>query len=388
MTAKPVSWTTDPVERLARKNAFDASLTVGTAKFNRDTGRENLRPPFSQFIDPATGLIRADMLRPRNCPICGAAPGPGLFVKDGFRHVRCLECDLIYVSLILREDLMIQHWREEMAWTMVLKSQPQAELDRLKYDYGLDLASERLASRRLLDVGAGTGDFARRATERGWEATALELNVESTNALARQGYKVIVKPLEMADLADGTFDLVSLWEVLEHVAEPKTTLAETRRVLADDGLALILVPNSASLVTRLLHEKSNTFGGHSHLNHFNPKSLTLLLESLRFEIVELETVITELGSVNNHLHFQDPYLGEAPAFFPDLTPEVIHRNLWGSRLLALVRPGAKPGPRRGARPEANAAADLPESAEPEAAEGQDAEPRLARPRPGGRRKKS
>jgi hypothetical protein len=63
----------------------------------------------------------------------------------------------------------------------------------------------------------------------------------------------------------------------------------------------------------------------------------MLLEGCGFEILELETILTELGSINNYLDFQDPYLGEAGPFFPDLTPEVIHDKLWGSRLLALAR---------------------------------------------------
>jgi 2-polyprenyl-3-methyl-5-hydroxy-6-metoxy-1,4-benzoquinol methylase len=339
MTSQDQDWLSDPARRLDRKNSFDASLVMGTANFNRNTGRpDRLHPPFSQFIDSATGLIRTDMLRPRDCPVCGSPPGQGLFVKDGFRHVRCPQCELIYVSLILREDLMIKFWREELAWQQVLMSGPQVELDLKKYNYGLDLVSSYLSGRKVLDIGTGTGSFIRLASERGWETTALELNVESVENLLKAGMRIIVKPLEMSDLPSHSFDLVSLWEVLEHLADPRVVLAESRRLLTADGLILLLVPNAGSLVTKVLHEKSNTFGGHSHLNHFNLKSLTTLLTSLNFEIVELETVITELGTINNYLNFEDPYLGEAEPFFSDLTPEVIHKRLWGSRLLVLARP--------------------------------------------------
>jgi 2-polyprenyl-3-methyl-5-hydroxy-6-metoxy-1,4-benzoquinol methylase len=341
MTAKPESWLSDPDERLRRKNAFDASLVLGTAKFNRETGRQdNLSPPFSQHIDPDTGLIRMDMLRARDCPICGSPPGPGLFVKGGFRHVRCPVCELIYVSLILREELMLKYWREEMAWVRVLISKPQIDMDLIKFGYGLDLATSYVSGRKLLDIGAGPGGFPVLASERGWEASAIEFNVESVENLLKEGMRVIVKPLELADLPSSSFDLVTMWEVLEHVADPKVVLSEARRLLAPDGALLILVPNAGSLVTRVLHEKSHTFGGHSHLNHFNSKSLKLLLSNMRYELIELETVITELGAINNHLGFEDPYLGEAEAFALELTPKLIHERLWGSRLLALARPAA------------------------------------------------
>ncbi|MDR1050024.1 MAG: class I SAM-dependent methyltransferase [Deltaproteobacteria bacterium] len=341
MDARQPDWLNDPARRLERKNAFDASLVMGTANFNRRTGRQgSARPPFVQYVDPATGLIRGDLLRSRNCPVCDEPPGPGLFVKDGFRHVRCPSCGLVYVSLILREDLMAKYWREELAWSSVLMTGPQVDMDMIKYAYGLELAQAYFTGDRVLDIGTGTGNFLRLAAQRGYETTAMELNLESAETLRNEGVKVIVKQMELSDLASGSFDLICMWEVLEHLAEPRTVLAEARRLLTDRGILLIMVPNSASLVTRLLHEKSHTFGGHSHLNHFDPSSLRTILEKVPFEIVELETAITELGTINNYLAFEDPYLGEAGPFFSTLSPEVIHRNLWGSRLLVLARPGA------------------------------------------------
>ncbi|MDR2199725.1 MAG: class I SAM-dependent methyltransferase [Deltaproteobacteria bacterium] len=335
-------WLRDKKTRLERKNSFDGSLVYGTSKFNADTGRAaRVLQPFKDLIDRETGLIGSDLVRSRNCPVCGEAPGPGLFIKDGFRHVRCPRCGLIYVSLILREDILIRYWREETAWLSVLHSSPQSDMDALKYQYGLDLAQSLLkedeAPGALLDIGAGTGDFVLKAREGGWDATALELNLETADYLEREGIQVIVKPLELSDLEGSSFNLITLWEVLEHLTDPRIILQKTRRILKDSGLLLIVVPNAGSLVTRILHEKSNTFGGHSHLNHFNVESLTLLLNDLDFEIVELETILTELGTINNFLDFQDPYLGNAGEFWPLITPELIHDKLWGSRILLLAR---------------------------------------------------
>jgi 2-polyprenyl-3-methyl-5-hydroxy-6-metoxy-1,4-benzoquinol methylase len=276
------------------------------------------------------------MIPARRCPICETPPERGLFVKDGFRHVKCRTCDLVYVSLILREDILDQYWRDEKAWSAVLDSQPQMEMDRLKYQYGLDLVDWRIPGRRLLDIGGGNGGFVHVAADGGWQVTALDLNHESSQRLAQRGYQVIVKHLETADLPSGSFDLISLWEVLEHLVDPGLTLSEVRRLLAPGGLLLLMVPNVESLVTRLLHEKSNTFGGHSHLNHFSPQTLPALLKKEGLAILEMETVITELGTINNHLAFEDAYAGSAPPFIPGLTPELIHQNLWGSRILAVA----------------------------------------------------
>jgi len=334
----PPDWLTDPQARLARKNAFDAALVMGTAQFNQTTGRlPGPDRPFLRAIDQTTGLIRADLVQARKCPICQTPPGHGLFIKDGFRHVKCQNCGLIYVSLILREDIMEQYWRDEKAWSAVLDTRAQIEMDNLKYQYGLDLVSWRVPGRRLLDIGGGGGGFANLATEAGWQVTALELNQENSKRMADQGIQVIVKHLEMADLASGSFDLISLWEVLEHLVDPGLTLSEVHRLLAPGGLLLVMVPNVESLVTRILHEKSNTFGGHSHLNHFSPRTLEAILNKAGLTGLEMETIVTELGTINNHLAFEDAYAGSAAPFWPALTPALIHRNLWGSRILAVAR---------------------------------------------------
>jgi hypothetical protein len=186
-------------------------------------------------------------------------------------------------------------------------------------------------------MGAGNGTFVRTAGAMGWRPTALEINTECAESMLNEGFQVIVKPLELSDLPQGSFDLITFWEVLEHLAEPRQVLSRLGPLFTERGILLVLVPNAGSLVTRILHEKSTTFGGHSHLNHFTAPSLTTLLESLGFEILEMETLLTELGAINNHLSFQDPYLGEAPPVSPDLSPELIHDRLWGSRLLVLAR---------------------------------------------------
>ena len=150
-TENKYSWISDPMARLERKNAFDGSLAMGTAKFNQATGRLSAKTrPFLWALDRETGLIRSDLVRARICPVCETPPEQGLFVKDGFRHVRCSECGLIFVSLILTDEVMDKYWREELARSANLAREPQAELVWLKIQYGLDLVATRLDGRRPL----------------------------------------------------------------------------------------------------------------------------------------------------------------------------------------------------------------------------------------------
>ena len=185
-------------------------------------------------------------------------------------------------------------------------------------------------------MGTGSGLFLKIAKCMGFDATGLELHTQNVEKLKECGFEVVDVPLEKAGLASDEFDMVSMWEVLEHIENPVSLLRETARIMKPGGKLLILVPNVDSLVTRLLHEKSGTFGGHSHVNHFNVKTLTRLLGLAGFEVMHAETIITELGTINNHLGFEDPYNGAAGTQLGFITPEMIHENMLGSKLLVLA----------------------------------------------------
>ena len=324
-------------ERLRRKNAFDASLVMGVESFNRATGRDRHRASvLKDLVDPQTGLIKNDLVRYRNCPICLNQSSEPLFIKDGFTHVRCPECGLVYVNPVLRDDLVLEHYQQEESWVEVLESGPQVELDRLKYSYGLDMARPYLQGRKLLDLGAGTGLFVQLAAENRFDAAALELHRENARRLSQAGFFVVNQPLEQAGLPSNHFDLITLWEVLEHIVEPAPLLGEINRILKPRGVLLILVPNAEALVTRILHEKSGTFGGHSHVSFYSSNTLGRLLGESGFVVLEQETLITELGTINNYLSFEEPYLGRADTVLDVVTPEYIHDRLMGSKLLMLA----------------------------------------------------
>ena len=338
MNNKPLS----PAERLVRKNAFDASLVMGVEKFHRETGRDrHLADAFNtvtdSLVDPKTGRLRAELARDRDCPVCGGRFTKAIFVKAGFPHGRCPDCGLIYVNPVLNEKAALDHYREESSWVKVMESGPQVEFDRMKYRYGLDVAGPHLRGDMVLDVGAGAGAFARTARESNLQIEVLELHRGNAAGLAKEGFRVYDRPLAETNLAADRYDLVTLWEVVEHIVEPLDLLMDIGRILKPGGLLLALAPNADSLVSRILHEKSGAFGGHSHVSFFNVRTLARLLRQTGFSIIEAETLITELGTINNYLSYEDPYLGRAGTALDFLTPELIHEKMLGSKLLVLAR---------------------------------------------------
>jgi 2-polyprenyl-3-methyl-5-hydroxy-6-metoxy-1,4-benzoquinol methylase len=336
-----------PEQRLQRKNAFDASLTVGARAFNLATGRdahlERRRVYKDQLIEANTQSLKAGIGVQRRCPVCGAGADRArtLFMKDGFPHLRCLECSMTYVSPILNQQRLHSHYLDETSYTSVLLNGMNRALDEKRFQYCLDVLDQFVSPPgRLLDIGCGPGTFLTVAKARGWAVQGVEFNKACVAALRRSGIDVVEVPLEQAQLEAGTYRCVALWDVLEHIAGAADFLASIHSLLSPDGILMIEVPQIDSLVSRVLHEKSATFAGDAHINFFNLATLTRLLEQNGFVVKEAETLLTELGAIANHFGFEDPYLGEAAVVVDCLTPKYIHDHLLGARLFALaaIRP--------------------------------------------------
>jgi 2-polyprenyl-3-methyl-5-hydroxy-6-metoxy-1,4-benzoquinol methylase len=329
-------------ERLRRKNEFDGNLVAGVRQFNiktrRDRHLDRRAAEAAKFVDPETGLLREELARVRGCPVCGSGEARELFVKAGFRHVKCRACDMVYVNPVLREERLHSFYMDEDSWTKVLMNEAQQELDRKKFAYGLDVIEEHVPERgRLLDVGCGPGVFLEVARERGWRVAGVEFNRWCLERLRGLEIEASDVPLEQAEEEPGSHECVTMFSVLEHIIEPGPMLAAAHRILVAGGVLLIEVPNIDGLASRLLHERSATFGGDSHVNFFNVRTLTRMLGGVGFEVLEAETLLTQLGTIDNYLSYEDPYFGQSERVLDFLTPEYIHGRMLGSRLLVLAR---------------------------------------------------
>ena len=331
-----------PAERLRRKNEFDGNLVVGVRQFNLATGRDThlkrLAEQQTRFVDHATGLLREELSLRRSCPVCGASEGKLLFIKDGFRHLRCNTCGMVYVNPVLNEELLHSFYQDEDSYTQVLLNETNLAMDRKKFQYGLDIIEEYIPQKgNLLDVGCGPGIFLEEARERGWQVCGIEFNSWCVQHLREMGIEVTDVPIEQAALPHDFYQCVTLWAVLEHIVDPENLLKDVHRALAPGGILLITVPNIDSLANRILHERSATFAGDSHVNLFNTLTLRRLLETVEFEMVEAETILALLSTINNYLNYEDPQFGEGGPVLDFLTPEYIHERMLGYTLLALAR---------------------------------------------------
>lgn len=147
---------------------------------------------------------------------------------------------------------------------------------------------------RLLDVGCGHGVNAAILAQQGWEVHALDLSETAVNhARGLFGHDRVQRgDLMSIQYQDRSFDVVLMSHSLEHMYNLSTVLAEVRRILDDQGILVIAVPNAESLEARLFGRWWVNWDPPRHLYHFSKATLARLLERAGFSVVEVRTGVT------------------------------------------------------------------------------------------------
>ena len=143
--------------------------------------------------------------------------------------------------------------------------------------------------REVLDVGCGLGQFVDVANRCGWIAEGLELSREAVDFACRQGLAVQELDFLSAVIKPNSYDLVTLFEVIEHVPNPAEFLYRTGEVVRPGGLVYLTTPNFASL-DRFLLGRDWKIIHREHLTYFTPRTLLALVKKTGcFEILHFET---------------------------------------------------------------------------------------------------
>lgn len=136
---------------------------------------------------------------------------------------------------------------------------------------------------RILDIGAGTGDFLLATKTRGWEVFGQEPNPAARSLAAAKG---IILEEKTSSLPDRSFDVITLWHVLEHVPNLEEQIKELRRLLRKDGLLVIAVPNYNSYDAKVYQEDWAAYDVPRHLYHFSRFSVQKFFSEFSFSLVK------------------------------------------------------------------------------------------------------
>jgi SAM-dependent methyltransferase len=251
------------------------------------------------------GLEDIERLLP--CPLCGGRTiqplmhpeRPGRWV---YHVVRCAGCGFLYRHPGIKPERLGELYAGKYGAFLTGR---YAAKRRARYEQALDRFSPLFddgRGRRLLDFGCGAGLFLELAHARGFEGYGVDLSPDAVIRAHRKksGRRTYVgRPQDVPEIAEGGFDVVTMWSVMAHLATPVEDLTTLRQLLRPDGMLVILTVNADSL---LLKRDRGSWGGFTpnHLMFYSPTTLRELLRQAGFGSVVVRSLhghAVEAGTV-------------------------------------------------------------------------------------------
>lgn len=230
------------------------------------------------------------------CPSCGSEGAYIGFYKQELHYSECRKCDTIYINPRPTPELLEDYYKNSEHYRYwASKIYPKTEKARReniikpRAKEVVRIAQKYKNSKGLLDIGAGYGTFCEEVQKLNWFKTvwAMEPTPELAEICARtkllNTYKLRIEEAHISG-----FSVITAFEVIEHLFNPSELIKKCHKGLVKNGLLILTCPNAKGFDMSVLGEKSESFNP-EHLNYFNPKSLSLLVESNGFEVLEIST---------------------------------------------------------------------------------------------------
>jgi SAM-dependent methyltransferase len=281
-------------------------------------------------------------LEETECDLCGAREARLKHRVDGFHIVRCVRCDLTYVAEKVEPAFLKQYYGQ----AYYTGAQPKGYADyigqresRKRHFRSLIPSIQRHLTGscpRVVDVGCAAGFFLEVVRERGWNGLGVEVSgFAAEYARSRLGLDVIVGTLAEAALPEASVDLVTLWDVVEHLPSPRDVLGEARRVLRPGGMLCVSTGDISGFTARFYGARWSLLAPPGHLFYFSRRTLFALLRQSGFEVLQWQSDGAFLLNGGGVVPEANGTAGRLPAVVVGL-----HHNRWINALLRRLRLGS------------------------------------------------
>jgi 2-polyprenyl-3-methyl-5-hydroxy-6-metoxy-1,4-benzoquinol methylase len=279
------------------------------------------------------------------CRACGLIRVKRLFIIGGNRVLRCLDCGHTYLDVI-HDPESIRRMYETYETGMQFYFQDVDDEVIQNIDRYLkrcrDYCARSGRKPRLLDIGCGAGILLERAKAQGFICEGVEIcEPLAKTARERVGCGIHRAFLEDLNLPDNTFDVVTMYDLVEHLQHPVQEIRRAQRLLHPGGILFILTPNNDALIRRVaqwsyrltLHQFQRPLRAlyySHHLSYFSSDSLQTLLHRVGFHVLRTETRNPELSrlTLSNTERRAVRALFRVSELFPSLGGKLI---LWAKK---------------------------------------------------------
>jgi len=234
------------------------------------------------------------MLGPLSCPCCGAVHCVPVGRKRGFGLNHCPACALVFVHPRPSPDQLKAIYAQSAGYFATVSVDLEESSNRRALWLDGLLCEQAVPKGRFLDVGCAAGAVPYHLRKLGWDTCGIEINKGAARVALAHGLDVRTEELAECSFPAGSFQVVHMGDVIEHLRSPEDTLAEIRRILCPGGMLVLSTPNSEAGFALLTLKASRLLGfpwPHSeapyHLYEFSRRSLSCLLQKAGFDIVSI-----------------------------------------------------------------------------------------------------
>ena len=238
----------------------------------------------------------------KKCPWCNSennhqflALKDYFLTQEEFKILECNECKLLFTSPCPTPDKIGNYYKSEDYLShneekkgLFAKIYNKVKKINIKNKFNITVNGQQSTDNNLLDIGCGVGDFLLYAKEKGCNVTGIEPGEDARKIAEKKLDCKILSPEELQNIPDNSFDIITMWHVLEHVADLKTEIHHLQRILKKDGRLVLALPNYKSYDAEYYKDKWAAYDVPRHLSHFSQTSIKNIFKETTLQLVDIK----------------------------------------------------------------------------------------------------
>ncbi|MBU1632519.1 MAG: class I SAM-dependent methyltransferase [Nanoarchaeota archaeon] len=240
-----------------------------------------------------------------NCQICGNQEHT-LFMKaedqlksELYDLFKCNKCDLISVHPLPSDQKLSNYYKKDYygAPEKGIIGYFERSLKNKVFKKHLKEIEKRSKKGLLLDLGCGNAYFLKFAKNSNWDIQGVEMSPDASQFANKQGLNVMNSSIETANLPKNNYDVITMFNVLEHLKNLNVIMKHNYDILKNDGTLLIEIPNIESLQLIIFNKNWCHLDLPRHIYHFKRKTFEILAKKHGFKIVHEYSIPFSLHEV-------------------------------------------------------------------------------------------
>lgn len=226
-----------------------------------------------------------------HCRLCNNRTYKILFCKENYNVAKCDNCGLVFLDFNPDEKFFTDYYSKEFfndSGTKHAYSDYEKEAESLKKSFILrsTIINRYKDSGRLLDLGCATGVFLKTASKY-WRTCGVDISEYAISGAKLKNLDVFCGELQNSPYVKLKFDVITLWDTIEHVANPKLTIHQAGKILNPGGVLALTTGDVGSVFSKLCGKFWHLYNIPQHLSFFDKSTITKLLEDEDFVVKEI-----------------------------------------------------------------------------------------------------